>query len=77
MVTPTPPGSFQRMTAIMTCWMSRVLLLAWLTGIGLVGCSGTAPNELTQEQLDAQVAEDKASLAAEDAVEAAQRKKNR
>jgi len=59
----------------------QTLMSGMLAGAILTGCSGAPPETLTEEQLKAQVAQEKLDLAAEDKAEAdfqkSQRKQRR
>jgi hypothetical protein len=55
-------------------------MLLWMLGVILpccLGCSGRPPSELTPEQLQKQIEEDKQSIADEDRLEAELKKKPR
>lgn len=63
----------------MRVW-SRLRMLLWMLGVILpccLGCSGRPPSELTPEQLQKQIEEDKQSIADEDRLEAELKKKPR
>ena len=55
-----------------------VLLLLFLSsiGVGVIGCSSKKSSELSKEQLEKQLAEDAASIADEDRLEAELKKKS-
>lgn len=56
--------------------VQHLLIMAFaLSLVALNGCSGRPPSELTQEQLEKQLAEDAQSLADEDRLEAELKKK--
>jgi hypothetical protein len=55
----------------------QTLLSGMLAGAMLTGCTGAPPDTLTEEQLKAQVAQEKLDLAAEDKAEAEFQKSQR
>jgi hypothetical protein len=55
----------------------RMLASGILAGAALTGCTGAPPDTLTDEQLKAQIAQEKANLADEDKAEAEFQKSQR